>query len=628
MTFLTPAFLLGALAVAVPIVLHFLRRERLPSVPFSDVRLLRGARLEQTRRQRLRELLLLALRVAALLLLALAFARPFVADRTEPRDVATVVLVDTSFSVSAPGQAAEARALAHAAIDAAPAGRLVGVAAFDDAARVVAPLSLARAGAHAAVDGLSPRPRATRYRDGLAAASALLGDRPGRVVVVTDLQAGGWAGGTGRLSAHVEVETRRVAPPAGNLAVVGIDREPSGTAVRLSRWGGSGENARLTIDVDGRVVDASVHQVAPGESTIRRPVVLPASGVVTAAITDPAGYPADDRRYRRLESASAAVVLVTEDRGRPELYLERGLAPVDGAGAFAVVAAPATELGRRPELLDEAAVAVLVGARGLGRAGREQLAEFVRSGGGLFAVDGPAAAAAARAGLLGADPGPAATRTHAEPLALVSADRRHPLVRALGGLAGRLGRSRFARTAGLDAADGAVVFSFTDGAPALVEHAAGAGRVLVFAADLRNDGNDLPRRPEFVPFLHEVVGYLAARPAHRGEYLIGAAPPGAPGEPGPARLPGAGGPVVMNVDTRESAFASLTDEAFLASVDRLAGGTAPAEPGGEAARPREAARPADPTPPREEAEQALWRYLLIGMALLLAAEGLVAARTP
>ena len=621
MGFLTPAFLLGALVVAVPIVLHFLRRERLPRVPFSDVRLLRGARLEQTRRQRLRELVLLALRVAALLLLALAFARPFVVDRGAAGEGATVVLVDTSFSVSAPGQAAEARALAHAAIEAVPAGRLVGVVAFDDVARVVAPLAISRAGAHAAVDGLSPRPRATRYRDGLAAASALIGDRPGRVVVVTDLQAGGWQAGTGRLAPHVEVETRRVAAPAGNLAVVGVDREPSGTAVRLSRWGDAGESIRLTLEVDGAAVDESFHRVEPGESTIRRPLVLPTSGVVTAAVSDPTGYPADDRRYRRLEeAASAAVLLVAGGGGRPEIYLERALAPGDGVGAFTVATVSAADLGARPDLLAEAAVAVLTGVRGLDRAGRDRLEAFVRGGGGLLAVDGPAAAAAARAGLLetGDGPGVAADRAHAEPLALVAADRRHPLVRALGGLAPRLGRSRFVRTAGLAAAGG-VIFSFTDGAPALVEHSVGAGRVLVFASDLRNEGNDLPRRPEFVPFVHELVGYLTTRPAWSRELVVGAAPPGAPGEPGPASLPGAPGPVVLNVDTRESAFEPLTDEGFRESVDRLAR---------EAGAGNDEAMPPEAEVPPEEAAQSLWRYLLMAMALVLVAEGLLAARTP
>ena len=627
MSFLTPAFLFGALAVAVPIVLHFLRRERLPRMPFSDLRLLRGARVEQTRRQSLRELLLLALRVAAVLLLALAFARPFFADRAASGARATVVLVDTSFSVSGPGQAAEARALAHAVVDAVPAEQLAGVVAFDDAARVVAPLSRARGEAHAAIDGLSPRPRGTRYRDGLAAASGLIGDRPGRVVVVTDLQAGGWEVGTGGLAPHITVETRRVAAPAGNLAVVGIDPEPEQTAVRLWRWGTAGAETRLTIEVNGAVLDDSVHRVGPGASTIRRPLALPAAGVVTAVVSDAVGYPADDRRYRRLDPAGAAgVLLVLEDRRAPELYLERALAPGGAVGGFTVTTVAAAELGRGADRLAEAAVVVLAGARGLDRTGRERLGAFVRGGGGLLAVGGPAAAAAARAGLLGAGAAPdaAAARTHAEPVTLVPADLRHPLVRALAGLAGRLGRSRFARTAGVDAAGGAVVLSFTDGAPALVDHTAGAGRVLLFASDLRNDGNDLPRRPEFVPFVHEMVGYLAVRSPPR-EFVIGAAPPGAPGEPGPARLPDATGPIVLNVDTLESAFTPLSDDAFLASVDRLARAADPesAEPAG----PREAGPPQTAGPP-EEAEQNLWRYLLIGMALVLVAEGLLAARTP
>lgn len=655
MSFLTPAFLFGALAAAVPVVLHFLRREPLPRVPFSDLRLLRGARVDPARRPRLRDFLLLVLRVAALLLLALAFARPFVADGTAPDAPATVVVVDTSFSLSAPGQAAEARAAARAAVDAAPAGHLVGVVAFDDAARVAAALGRGRGAARAAIDGLSPRPRATRYRTGLAAASALIGDRPGRVVVVSDLQAGGWEEGTGRLAPHVEVETRRVTAPAGNLTVVGIDPGPSQVAVRLRRWGAAEGDTRLTIAVDGAVVDDSRQRVGPGETTIRRPVTLPASGVVSAAVSDPAGYPADDRRYRRLDAPAAAGVLLVADGRAGELYLERALAPGGAADGFTVTTAAAADLGQGPDRLAEAAVVVLAGARGLGRAGRARLAAFVRGGGGLLAVGGPAAAAAARAGLAGGGagagrvaartPGPdtpsstsavagrVAARTHVEPVAMAPADLRHPVVRALGPLAGRLGRSRFTRTAAVDAAGGEVVFAFTDGAPALVEHAAGAGRVLVFAADLRNAGNDLPRQPEFVPFLHEMVRHLVARPARPRDFVVGAAPPGAPAVPGPARLPGVPGRIVLNVDTRESAFTPLTDEAFQASVDRLAragqSGTddsaalpAAAAPAVQEASPRPEAAPAV-----QEEAQGLWRYLLMAMALVLVAEGLLAGRT-
>jgi hypothetical protein len=70
MSFLFPAFLLGALAVAIPIVLHLLRRDAAPEVPFTAVRLLKNSPIERSRRRRLRDLLLLVARAAALLLLA------------------------------------------------------------------------------------------------------------------------------------------------------------------------------------------------------------------------------------------------------------------------------------------------------------------------------------------------------------------------------------------------------------------------------------------------------------------------------------------------------------------------------------------------------------------------------
>ena len=76
LSFLSPLFLIGALTVAIPVVLHLFRRRNDPVVPFSAMRFLHQVPIEQARRRRLQDLLLLALRVAALLLLAIGFARP------------------------------------------------------------------------------------------------------------------------------------------------------------------------------------------------------------------------------------------------------------------------------------------------------------------------------------------------------------------------------------------------------------------------------------------------------------------------------------------------------------------------------------------------------------------------
>src|SRR5262249_4191929 len=138
---------------AIPVVLHLLKRRPEPRVKFPAVRLLKDAPVERTDRRNLRDLLLLALRVAALVLLAVAFARPFFASASslQPAGV-TMVALDTSYSMSAPGRFERARQLAKDAIARAPAGDLVGVMTFSDAPEVVVAPALDRSAAVAAVD--------------------------------------------------------------------------------------------------------------------------------------------------------------------------------------------------------------------------------------------------------------------------------------------------------------------------------------------------------------------------------------------------------------------------------------------------------------------------------------------
>src|SRR5262245_65588744 len=136
MSFLAPFFLAGALAAAIPIVLHLLKREPEVHVKFSAVKLLRAAPVEHAQKRHLRELLLLALRVAALLLLAFAFARPFLTSRASAAaSGVTIVALDTSLSLSAPGQFEKARQLARQAIDKASGG-VTSVMTFADTATI------------------------------------------------------------------------------------------------------------------------------------------------------------------------------------------------------------------------------------------------------------------------------------------------------------------------------------------------------------------------------------------------------------------------------------------------------------------------------------------------------------
>jgi hypothetical protein len=76
-TFLNPAWLLLALAAAIPIVIHLLRRRIGTRVELPTARYLARAEAEHSRELRLRNLLLMLLRAGAIVLIAVAAARPF-----------------------------------------------------------------------------------------------------------------------------------------------------------------------------------------------------------------------------------------------------------------------------------------------------------------------------------------------------------------------------------------------------------------------------------------------------------------------------------------------------------------------------------------------------------------------
>jgi hypothetical protein len=99
MGLLNPLLLALGIAAAVPLLLHLLQRQQGPRVVFPALRYLRRAEKESARRIRVRQLLLMMLRVAAVLLIALAAARPFfraAGDGHSP--TAAVLILDNSLS--------------------------------------------------------------------------------------------------------------------------------------------------------------------------------------------------------------------------------------------------------------------------------------------------------------------------------------------------------------------------------------------------------------------------------------------------------------------------------------------------------------------------------------------------
>ena len=114
MGFFNPWFLLGLAALGLPVYIHLLRRHVTTPLPFSSLMFFERGIQSSTRHQRLRYLLLFALRTALLLLLVLAFANPFIRRASAgANDKLLLLVVDESFSMKAGSRFADAK---HAAL--------------------------------------------------------------------------------------------------------------------------------------------------------------------------------------------------------------------------------------------------------------------------------------------------------------------------------------------------------------------------------------------------------------------------------------------------------------------------------------------------------------------------------
>ena len=613
--FLSPLFLLGALSVAVPIVLHLFRRRNDPVVPFSALRFLQAAPIEQARRRRLQDLLLLALRVAALLLLALGFARPYLQTAADASGVGVrVIAVDTSASMGDATRFARARALAEDALAAAPADELVAVMRVAGTAEVLMEPSLDRGAARTTLSQVEPGAGPTRYHAAVARAFDTIGTRRGRIVLVTDLQSSGWGAADAiALPDRVQLEVHDVGPLPPNAGIAAVDRVPDGLRVGLSSTGAA-RDVEVTLTRDGAAIGRQ-RVALPADGTAEAVFGdVPASGIVQARLSATDGLPADDERWLVLDARprQLAVVITSPGAGSADaVYVRRALEATEAPHQWQVAVRPADRL-RDVGDLSGAALVVVVGTAGLDRRGAEALGRFAEQGGGVLLPVGPGI----NVDLLTTGLGERLPRIRVGPvvdvpLTLMPTDRRHPVFRLFPPDAGAFDGARFHRAAVVAATGPSHVLArFDNGNAALVDQQVGRGRIAVLGSDLSNRWNDLVLQPTFVPWLVETASWLAGGRTAPDALVAGDSAAAGQQRPGIAewRPAGAGASVpavrvAVNVAPEEFDPRRLDEATFVSQVPRDADDRA-----GQPAAAR-----------RQENEQGWWRY---GLALLLV--GLIA----
>jgi hypothetical protein len=593
-SFLSPLFLIGALAAAVPILLHLFHRKTEVVIDFPGVSMLKRAPVQQHRRRRLRELLLLALRVVSLVLLALSFARPYFAGAVAPDSVPlTVIAVDTSMSMSAPGQFERGQAAATRAVSAVPASHAIALVAFAHSATVVVEPTTDRSAIAVAIAQLSASASGTRFRTALSRASEIIGTREGSVTVVTDLQQAGWeANDDGGLPDGVAVDVIGVPPPPGNLAVTSAERRDRRVVASLQNYGNTDVRATVRLFADARELTKAEVTLAPlAAADVEFQTALPPSGTLEVRVDDAAGYQLDNAKRigPDLTPAVPIAVIVADPTGATGgLYLERALAVAGTGREFDVDVRDGRDVAKwtANDLSGVAAMFVL-GTRTLDRSGRELIRNYLARGGQVLVAMGPDVDLGTLPDVIGTKLPFEEQPVHIPGATMVASDGRHPIFRPFLNPSGSLGDVQVALHRRLkDQEERVVLARFSGGDAALTEQAVGEGRLLVFTSDLDNQWSRFPLNPAFVPFSVETARYLTkGRRAQAAD---------------------------MTVDARESNPAATTVEEFTKAIERV--NRAGARAAGNAARDI-------------EDRQRWWRIGLIVMLCALSAEALIGRRT-
>ena len=650
MVFLAPLLLFGLLAALIPIAIHLIRRERPPKVVFGSIRFLKNTPKKLILFQHIQQWVLLLLRALLISLLVFAFARPLLnqslAKLLEADPQSSVLVVDSTLSMRYPGVFDEAMDAAREFLERLGPGDEAAIVVLNERATVLIDFTDERAALRRALDTLTePSFGSTNLRSGLVLADEMLAAASFEnrsITLISDFQItaaddldGGWklARGVAYTPVDMGVEATQ------NITVVDV-RVPStllegmqSTPV-LARIRSTGtlpiERTQATLLVEGEIVErVEVELTDVSEKVVEFAYALTGIGEQGIEIrVQGDDFVDDNSRFAAVTIEPKVNVLVVNGEASSDWFDDEAhwfeLASGGGvAGPFSVTSTVPNRL--TSELIQDVEVVVLLNVGVLGVQQTRELADFVRSGGGLLVAPGDQAADSGDAldSLLpGRLVGSQRLRT-GDYRVIADFDRRHPLFTGLP----VEWSTRFQRVWTLTPKeDATTLMRFDDATPALLEARVGEGRVLLTAMPLDSEWGDFPLQPLYLPFVHETLDYLAARPSEPSRYLVGDSEVVDFREVGLSRLAREAQAqrgdraqsrlVAINADINESALAKVPVESvFDAIINPENASLAPREV-------RTAQRMIE-----LEGPQRLWWWILSLVLLLLLAETLISNRT-
>jgi Aerotolerance regulator N-terminal/von Willebrand factor type A domain len=536
MGLLAPWFLAGAAALGLPIYLHMLRRHTSTPHPFASLMFFERRTQSSIKHRRLRYLLLLALRLALLFLLVLAFANPFISRpaSTLAGDKLVILAIDDSFSMRAGTRLPDARRQAQAVLDARNPSARVQIMALDSTVHILTQPSRDAGTLRAAIDSVQPGD-AHATLDALARVVRSIADSvhtPIELHLFSDMQKSSMPASFGdiALPANVSLVLHPVAQDVPANWVVETVSAPGQV------W--DTKKARVQAVIAGyhtKAAKRTVSLVVAGKTIATRMADVPADGRATVefdSLDVPYGFtrcevridsadslPDDDIARFAVERTDPKRVLFVHEPtdSRSELYFRSALVSAAEA-AFTVESVPVSQVSTLQPTQAQYAFVVLSDLLATPAAFEQSLVKYVREGGGVLVSVGTSAARAPTVPVFGGRiiDSRSYARDGARFVSVGQVDAAYPSIEK----ADRWAGVKFFFAVRVDPGDATVAARLSDQTPVLLEKRIGEGRVVLFTSGLDNVTNDFPQKPIWVPLIDRTARYLSGTESRSGSRVV------------------------------------------------------------------------------------------------------------
>ena len=534
MGFLAPWFLAGLAGLALPVYLHLLRRHKTTPLRFSSLMFLERRTQSSIKHRRLRYFLLLAARLLLLLVLALAFAGPFINRSVTATAGAPLLMIaiDNSFSMREGRRLEEAKRQALALLAGRAGGQRAQVVALGAQLHLLTQPVQDSGELRSAVASIRPGDSQATFAELVRALRSMAQSSPAPVELhlFSDFQKTALpvAFAEIEMPANVRLVSHALAPKTvPNWAVQTVDApvvmwDPKKARVQVTVAGFGTPEARLTVSL-----------AAGGRVLASKAVLVPPSGRAAAefeSLDVPYGLnrceiridtadtlPQDDRFLFAVErSDPRRVLFLHESRDtRSPFYYGNALASA-GEAAFQLEAVPADRAGN----LDPSrfAFVVLADVASVPAPFAEQLGKYVRSGGSVLVSLGSYASRSQRVPVFDEPVRDSRyySRTSSRFQIVGAADPAHPSLRRAAAWTG----VKFYQAAVVEPGPARVIARLADQTPLLLEKQIGEGRALLLTSGLENLTNDFPLNPVFIPFIEQTAYYLAGLEERAGSVPV------------------------------------------------------------------------------------------------------------